>query len=403
MKSNLFNSKLSLVWLVLLAFVVSFSACGEDDDDEVTPILLEDGFYVKGVETSFADFDIKGKMTVAKNEVGQVERATMLEAFIAVKAGATGFSIASVAGENTTVYGPGADFAVVTAPTGDEPQVANAAFSRGAYAESATPFTVAEDGLYHVVLDTDLGIVTVIQVKYWGLIGAATPGGWSADTKLESKGFDLNAMTFEALDVKLMKGEMKYRYSGAWKVELYVDAADDANSVKVNTNFGGASDALVAGGDNIAFADRGYYTTTMVWTAGEGFSASLVKTADVEAVDYSAYEMGMIGNAFYLADGTTQDDNWSTPVGLSLPAVNGTTYTWTYTGITMIADGAFKFRQGDNWDGKSIGYDDCTWTGAAASNFSSDGGNIKVATGGVYNVMLTIDAATEEYTVTVTQ
>ncbi len=402
MKNNLFNTKLSLVWLVLLAFVVSFSACGEDED-EVTPVILEDGFYVKGAETSYAEFDIKGKMSIAKNEVGQAERATMYEAFIAVKAGATGFSIANVAGANTTVYGPGTDYAVVETPTGDEPQVANATFSRGAYVESATPFTVAEDGLYHVVLDTELGIVTVIQVKYWGVIGAATPGGWSNDTKLESKGFDLASMSFEATNIKLMKGEMKFRYSGAWKVELFVDDANADNSVKVNTNFGSAIDALVAGGDNIAFADRAFYTITMVWTAGEGFAADLLKTDDVVAVDYTDYEMGMIGNAFYLADGTTQDENWSTPVGLSKPSIKEHVYTWTYTGITMIADGAFKFRQGNDWDGKSIGYDDCTWAGASASNLSSDGGNIKVTAGGVYNVVLSIDADTEIYTVTVTQ
>ena len=43
-----------------------------------------------------------------------------------------------------------------------------------------TQFTVPEDGLYHVIVDTEVGVIAIAKVE-WGLIGGATPNGWSDD------------------------------------------------------------------------------------------------------------------------------------------------------------------------------------------------------------------------------
>jgi len=389
------------MWLALTAAsTVGFVACSNDDNGGGgTTILVEDGLYIKGDGTALTDYNINGMMKVTRNEVLQTDKSTLFEKYISIKAGSAGFNIISVKGSTKTTYGPGTDFKVITNPTTDEPKVA---FKRGSAIESTTPFTVDKDGLYQVVIDLELKKVVVIPVEYWGLIGAATPNGWSGDTRLENQTFDLNTMKFEGTNLKMGKGEMKFRHSGGWKVELdtVLVVADGKKGVKVNTNFGGAIDALLAGGDNIPFAAPGFYTASMTWTLASGFTAKLTKTADVELINYTNFEMGIIGNAYNKADGNPAD--WNENWGMQLPVVSGTTYTWTYDGVGLFADKEFKFRQGTDWSGKSIGYSDVTWDGAAKGSFVNNGGNIKVVTAGNYKLVLKIDAATEIYTITAT-
>jgi hypothetical protein len=399
MKTKFFRGFFILMATVMFAGTFFMSSCKKDDD--TTPaVLVEDGFYIKGAGTALTDLNSKGLMKETRNEVLQTTRASLMEIYIAVKAGTQGFNIVSVAGTVQKTYGPGSGFANVTTGTTDEPKVT---FQRGAYAESTTPFTVPTDGIYHVIIDTELGKVVIVPVQYWGLIGAATPGGWSNDTKINAGTFDLNTMTFETTNVTMLKGQFKFRYSGGWKVELdtVLDLGSGKKGVKVNTNFGGTMTALVPGGDNIDFATPGIYTAKAVWTLGSGWAMTLTKTGDVPTIDYTNYEMGIIGNAYYKTDGVTVAA-WDENFGTQKPVVSGKIFTWTYT-LNLIKDGEFKFRQGTDWAGKSIGYGDATWAGAAAANFSNNGGNIKVGADGNYTLVLKIDATTETYTITATK
>ncbi len=60
--------------------------------DLMVPIIL-DGIYILGEGTALNDFDNNSKMIIAKNEVTQEDRATLLERYIAVKSGSEGFNI----------------------------------------------------------------------------------------------------------------------------------------------------------------------------------------------------------------------------------------------------------------------------------------------------------------------
>jgi hypothetical protein len=235
---------------------------------------------------------------------------------------------------------------------------------------------------------------------HWGMIGAATPGGWSNDTMFTESAFNATTMSWTLTGLKLMKGEWKYRYTHGWKVELDTTNSDPTKWVKVNTNFGDDVNELVAGGGNIVNAASGFYTSTLTYTLGTGYKATLTKTGDIPLVDYSTYEMGIIGNAYNKQDGTPA--NWDENFGTSLPVVSGTDYTWTYT-LDLIATKEFKFRQGNDWSGKSIGYSDVIWAGTAASNFTNNNGNIVVGAAGNFTLVLKIEAATETYTVTATK
>ena len=404
MKNLMMKISTMLAMVAVFAIVFGTSSCKKSSDPTPTPVIVLDGYYVKGTVTAYPDFNAKAMMKPTYNEVDNniVPRPgvdpTILELYIPIKAGAAGFSIVQVAGSVRNVFGPMAGFGVVTTPTTDEPKLP---FQRGAVSTtSTTVFTVPTDGFYHVVFDTKYNKVAIMKVV-WGIIGAATPGGWSNSTNLTESAFNLTTMSYSLANVTLGKGEWKYRYSDGWKVEIDTTDSDPTKWVKVNTNFGGTSPtALIPGGANIVNATPGIYTVTMAYTLGTGYTATLTKTGNIPPIDYSAYQMGIIGDAYTNPDGTPGD--WTQNFGTSLPAISGTDYTWTYT-IDLIATKEFKFRQGSDWAGKSIGYSDVTWAGGAAANFTNNNGNIKVGVAGNYTLVLKIEAATETYTVTATK
>lgn len=396
-KNNLFKLT-HIAWVMLLALVVGMSSCKKNEETTTDPVVIVlDGTYVKGAGTALVDFDTKGLMKITRNEVVQADRASLVELYVAVKGGAGGFNIITVAGSTTKVYGPGADFAEVTEPDVDEPK--NGLW-RGSIVESATPFTVPADGLYHIAYDSEIGIVTIAKVE-WGVIGAATPGGWGESTQLGTT-FDLNAMTFTATDVTLTKGDFKFRYSNGWKVILSpdFDLGDGNAGIKVNSNYGGAVDALVPGGANIVNDVPGKYTITVNWTLTGGTTATLVKTGDLETFDYSAVSLGVVGDGI-MVDGAAL--GWDLTILNDVPVVTDeTTYTWMFNGVEVSTAGSFKIREGQDWNGKVIGYPDVTMAGTAAGDFETNGdGNFVPLADGVYDFELVIDAVTEVYTLTV--
>jgi hypothetical protein len=399
MKTNRFKFMMALSWM-LFATLLVVSSCKKDEETPPTTVI-EDGLYVKGAGTALTGYDAKGLLTATPNEVDNSVRAGLVELYVAVKAGTDGFNIVEVVGGVPTVYGPGADFALVPLADriGDEPKTVD--FWRGSYTASATPFTVPTDGLYHVMLDKTLKKIAVVPVT-WGVIGAATPGGWTNSTELPSKGFDLNSMTFEKTDLVMTKADFKFRYSDGWKIVLdtTVDLGGGKKGVRVNTNFGGTIAALVPGGANISNTTLGKYTVKMVWTLGTGHTATMTKTGDVEVIDYTNTSLGLVGNGLFVG-GVQQ--TWDLTIMMSTPVVdNVTNYTWTWNNVDARTDGSFKIREGQDWSKKSIGYNDVTMAGLAADKFGTNtDGNFVPLENGVYDMVLKIDAVTETYTFTV--
>lgn len=282
MKMKIVNNMFKVTLLVLMAAMVMVSCKKDEEEDPPPPVVVLDGYYVVGAGTGATTLNDYGIMSVARNEVTQEDRAELMEIYIAVKAGADGFNITMVNGATTTTYGPGADFAMVDAANLDveEPSLG---LWRGSLAETTDKFTVTEDGLYHIAFDSELMIVVMAKVE-WGLIGGATPVGWTGDTLLPMGAFDLNMINFEIDEITMLENEWKFRYSTGWKVILDADA-DVGNvdaGVKINSNFGGAVDALVAGGDNIANDTYAIYKVGMKWELGVGHTATYeyVKEAD---------------------------------------------------------------------------------------------------------------------------
>lgn len=380
---NLFK----LTWLVLFAMTTLFVSCDKDDDDDdpvTPPVLVEDGIYIMGDAVAVDTYDAKGLMLVTRNEVTQTERSTLFEKYIAVSS-TGGFNIGLVAGSEKTVYGPGADFDVVLEADrdNDEPKVD---FWRGSYTETETQFTVPTSGLYHVVLDTELGKIAIAPVV-WGVIGGATPGGWSNSTPMPAGDFDLETMTFTATDVAMTPSDWKFRYSDGWKIILDADfdLGDGNTGVKVNTNFGGAVDALVPGGANITNEVAGLYTVQMTWTLEGGNAASIEKTGDLVVPEYP--------EAMYIV-GSATAYGWDTPGTVDAAVMHkcagGGPSEGIFWKVCYIAGGeGFKVSAAD-WGDPNIGFAEVNEFDAEGVAVSDNGGNMSVAEGGMYMVVVNL-------------
>lgn len=350
---NFFKTLVKLSWIAV-AILVVFTGCKKDDDDDDNgnPSGLQNGYYITGEGTALTELDSKGKMVIARNEVNQAARSQLLEIYLAVEGGTDGFNIVMVSGETQTTFGPGDDFDVVAEENriADEPKVD---FWRGSYTETEEKFTVPTDGLYHIIIDTELEIAVIAPVQ-WGIIGSATPAGWSNSTPLPQGAFDLNMLTFEAPEVALIAGEYKFRYSDGWKIVV-----DDAISsggvtgVRVNTNYGGALNALVPGGSNIAHDEPGIYKITMTWSLEDGTSADVVFVREGDPTPEYPEELYMIGSALDTAD---TDDN-GTPDGwqwelTDMPMIPVHSHPELFWRIVWLYEGqALKFAPGQEWVG----------------------------------------------------
>jgi hypothetical protein len=256
-------------------------------------------------------------------------------------------------------YGPASDFAMVPEEELDveEPQ---AGLWRGGYTEVTEQFTVPEDGLYHIMLDTELGVAAIAKVE-WGVIGGATPGGWSDGTPMTAT-FDQNMMEFSVEEVTMLENNFKFRYSNGWKVILDpdVDLGGGETGVKVNSNFGGSLDDLVPGGGDIPNDEYAVYTITMTWQKGEGHSASMVKTGEAEPLPEYPEELYMIGGALNLedtdSDGTPDGWQWDLTDVPMIPVHSHPNAFWRI--VWLEASEGFKFAPGREWVGDFGAADD---------------------------------------------
>jgi hypothetical protein len=312
-----------------------------------------------------------------------------MEIYMAVEA-ASGFSLYQVAGSTKTNLGPASDFAMVAEANLDVEEPKNGLW-KGGYEANSNLFTVPEDGLYHIIIDTELGKVAIAKVV-WGLIGGATPGGWSGSTPMAAT-FNLNKMDFVVENVTMLKNEFKFRYSDGWKIILDkdFDLGGGDKGVKVNTNFGESLTALEAGGGNIANAEYAVYKFTMTWELGVGTSVTMVKTGEAEPLPEYPENLYMIGGALNLADSdnNTTPDGWQwelTDMKMN-PVHSHPNAFWKI--VWLEASEGFKFAPGREWVG-DFGCSDGDKD--AVGDHLKGGSNIKApATAGYYMVWVDLE------------
>jgi hypothetical protein len=360
MKKQFLSSFFKLTLLVLMGTLI-FVGCKDDDDDD-PPIVVLDGFYIKGAATALPDLADNGRMSVARNEVNQTDRADLFEMYIPIKAGTDGFNIIMVKGDTLKTYGPGADFALVPEAELDVEEPKEGLW-KGSLVETETKFTVPEDAMYHVMFDRELMKIAIAKVV-WGVIGGATPGGWSESTPMTAGTFNLNQLTFEVAEILLLENEYKFRYSNGWKIILDADydLGGGSKGIKLNTNFGGAVDALVPGGGNIVNDTYGVWKFTMTWKLGEGTKATKTWVKDGEPLPEYPETLFMIG-------ATVGGWDWATIDLPMIPVHSHPELFWKIVWMEAgVADGGFKFAPNKEWVG------DFGKTGDATNGVYAKGG-----------------------------
>ncbi|MCK5775133.1 MAG: SusF/SusE family outer membrane protein [Bacteroidales bacterium] len=386
MKKNLIKFS-KIAWLMIMALAIVTTSCKKDDDDDDTPddpIIVLDGVYIKGDATALADYDSKGLMKATRNEVNQEDRAELLELYIAVKA-TGGFNITTVAGSEKITYGPGDDFAVVAEADldGDEPRNG---LQRGTIKATDTKFTVPEDGLYHVIFDTQIGMAAIAKVD-WGIIGGATPGGWGENTVFAAPAFDLNTMTYTIESVTLTEDAWKFRYSNGWKIILDadVDLGGGVVGVKVNTNYGGATfDAMIPGGDNIANTKYYNYKMTITYTLGSAFAVTMEEESEPDPLPSFPETMFLVGAGTAYA--------WETPGTVDAAIMHKLAGGGDNEGIFwkilhLEAAQGFKVSAAD-WNSPNLGFAEVDEYDTDGVEITENGGNMDVAVSGMYMVVL---------------
>jgi len=374
--------KIKLFTMCMVALSLIFVSCKTDDPIVDTDPIVEDGFYISGDATAFAKIDVLGQLTAAPVENdNNSARVGLNQIYIALEANKT-FTITEVAGATKTINGPGAGFASVVQVAGADEM--GATIQKGQYAAGGT-FTVPTSGLYQVIVDQSTTTVVILPVSSWGIIGGATPLGWSDNVMAAKGAFSKDSMVFEINDITLLTGDYKFRHSGAWKQTIVADPL-----IKVNTNFGGTSlTTLTPGGANIPFlkADNGKYTVKAVWTKAGGIKFSMTKTADVVVAEYPA-NLYMIGESIGGWEWTGAYIVTMNPVHSHANAF------WAIVYINASAvDGGFKFSPLKEWKG------DFGVTGTATDGVYAKGtSNITTTTAGYY--MVYVDLKAEKVSVT---
>ncbi|MCX6266886.1 MAG: hypothetical protein NTW16_05940 [Bacteroidetes bacterium] len=379
----------------------------------LTPVLL-DGFYVVGAATAYSALNSNARMKIARNEVTQLDRASLLELYIPVRAIKEGFNIISVAGSVQTIYHPGADFGIATNVTWNEPTVP---FQRGSATKTGSGvFAVPADGMYHVVIDYALSKASIVPV-HWGLIGAATPVGWSYSTQMTESAFDLHTMSWTISDLPLRAYDWKFRYSNGWKVVLdtLLDVGGGMKGVNFNTNLGGLNagqslpDPLVPGGMNFTNGNAGIYTCTISYSLGSLYMATMTKTGELPLTNWTGVVCDAVGTGISIDNATAHADTSAWQWGNQMPADNGgipvvtnSTYTWTWTRVILEANEGFKIRTlnglappigGENFD---AGYSELN-IAASSSNIINNSGNLMAIVRKAYTITLVIDAANSNH------
>lgn len=122
-------------------------------------------------------------------------------------------------------------------------------------APDAANITMTEEaGYYKVDVDLSAKTYTLIPITTIGIIGSASPNGWDSDVDMTYVPYNAETKElgyWEAKDITLASGEIKFRANDDWAI-----------------NWGGDTNALTQGGDNISVEAGTYDIKLYAWANG---------------------------------------------------------------------------------------------------------------------------------------
>ncbi len=395
--------------LLLLAVVVfCAAACNDDEGPTITPVTginVADGFYIAPGTGEPTTSDVLVAETVEDDGFSSQDRAGFMANYIWVDAG--DYRIVEIS-EKAIVDSLGG-----TVETIDDSAsgCGQSTYELVTVTSGGAPWAVASSGLYKVTFDQTTSEVVMVPIMSAGIIGSATEGGWGTDTPLAGS-VTADGGSWSATEVILRSGEWKLRFNCRWNLDRRKDPAAGFgfdNGYQLFTNFGGTADNLATGNDqpNIPQTEDGKYTIVLDWTADDGFTMTVTRTGDAPVITFvpDEHQWALTGDA--TPNGWANDDPNDDPIGVDHDMnyegydAGSNTYTWEMASLAFVP-GGFKFRANDKWD-ENMGWGGNLTLMGDISDFSDDGGNIKVGTAATYQIVLTTSDDGVTYTATFTE
>ena len=121
-------------------------------------------------------------------------------------------------------------------------------------ADAANITMTEEAGYYKVDVDLESKSYVLTPITTIGIIGSASPNGWDSDVDMTYVPYNAETKAlgyWEAKDITLASGEIKFRANDDWAI-----------------NWGGDTNALTQGGDNISVEAGTYDIKLYAWANG---------------------------------------------------------------------------------------------------------------------------------------
>ncbi len=289
--------------LLLAMTVIGFASCNSDDPVIVIDegLSVADGFYIaKTGDDPVATAQLTAS-TVDAPSFSAMSREGFFQTYAFLTAGE--YNLVEVGSkEIVNIYG-----GTLTTVSGEdvrnkECDTDNSSYNLVAATVDGAAFSVASDGFYVIAYDDTMGEIVYDKIETAGIIGAATPGGWGADTELSTATVTATGASWTLEDVTIDVGELKFRFNCRWAIDRRIDPLvdfDNSNGYSFFTNFGNSIDQLKPGneGPNIQNDEYANFTVTLTWDPITGFAASLVKTGEAEPKPEYPEELYMIGGS----------------------------------------------------------------------------------------------------------
>lgn len=217
----------------ILFIIVLFISC-EKSIDKPKQLELYNGFYFYGNATPFATIETNAS-GVNGDAVGKASKFLRLT---------TGEILISLEDNSTSKQKNSIAFGL------DE---------NGKLVKNGLTFNFSQvPGDYLIQMDTSTRSITIKEILNWGVIGDASPGGWTDDTKMSLETYENGIYTYTC-NLHLFGGKaIKFRANGGWDI-----------------NMGGAETGMTLGGDNINITEEGDYVVKL--KLGTKYTYSVMK------------------------------------------------------------------------------------------------------------------------------
>ena len=385
--------------IALLMGVVAFATSCDDDDDPAIQveegIPVADGFYITQVGVDPVSSSQLVSTSVDAPSFSAMDREGFVQGYMYLTAGS--YNLVEVASKEIVSTHGGTQSTV----SGDDVRNKECDADNSSYIlvneeVDGAAFSIPSDGLYVVAYDKDLSEIVIDEIETAGIIGAATPGGWGADTELNtSSSISAEGATWTLEGVTIDEGEMKFRFNCRWAIDRRLDTnldfAND-NGYSFFTNFGNAVNDLLPGneGPNIQNAEYAVYTVTLDWDPADGFSGTVTKTGEAEPKPEYPEELYMVG-------ATIGGWDWDANGIQMIPVHSNPHLFWRIVWMDAdAADPGIKFAPQKAWSG-DFGVD-----GEATDGVYAQGSNNvpAPATSGYYMVVVNLEDGSETIEVT---